>query len=109
MVYNPRQRSMANRWGIPREVEQEVLARDTVCVYCGVAFTSERKFKPSWEHIINDITIATTDNIALCCVGCNASKGTKLLSDWLNSPNAKKRGISQETLSPTILKALNNF
>lgn len=98
---------MANNWGIPLDVEAAVLARDKSCVYCGVEFTNERKFKRSWEHVINDVTIATIDNITLCCVGCNASKGAKLLHDWINSPLAKKRGISRETLSPVILKALN--
>lgn len=97
---------MANRWGIPKEVEQAVLQRDKACVYCGNEFNSERRFKQSWEHIINDITIATMENIALCCVGCNASKGTKSLRDWLDSPKAKSRGISLETLSPVVLEFL---
>ncbi len=97
---------MANRWGIPKEVEEAVLVRDKVCVYCGNEFTSEKKFKPSWEHIINDISIATMENIALCCVGCNASKGTKQLRDWLDSSKAKDRGISQQTLSPVVLEFL---
>ena len=51
------------------------LERDKSCVYCGCKFGSERAKKRSWEHIINDITITGLDNIALCCVGCNASKG----------------------------------
>lgn len=62
--------------------------------------------KRSWEHIINDVTIATMDNIALCCIGCNASKGAKLLTQWLESPGAKRRGISEATLSPVVLAAL---
>ncbi len=97
---------MANKWGIPKEVEQVVLERDKVCVYCGVVFTSDRKFKKSWEHIINDVSIATIENITLCCVGCNASKGAKLLQDWIDSPKTQKRGISRATLSPIVLKAL---
>jgi len=97
---------MANSWGIPREVENAVLERDDVCVYCGVEFSLERKFKKSWEHIVNDITIATLENIALCCVGCNASKGSKLLQDWIDSPHAQKRGISSATLAPVVLNAL---
>jgi 5-methylcytosine-specific restriction endonuclease McrA len=100
---------MANKWGIPKEVEEAVLERDKECVYCGCTFTPERKFKPSWEHIINDVKIATLDNITLCCVGCNASKGSKLLQDWIESPNAQKRGISQATLSPIVLKALKKL
>lgn len=97
---------MANKWGIPKDVEVAVLARDTQCIYCGVQFGSNRASSKSWEHIINDIHIATLENIALCCVGCNASKGAKLLRDWLESPNAKRRGITSMTLSPLILRAL---
>lgn len=97
---------MANRWGIPQEVEKLVLSRDKICVYCGAEFTAERKFKPSWEHIINDVNIATVENIALCCVGCNASKGNKILTAWLESDNAKKRGVRKETLAPVVKAAL---
>jgi hypothetical protein len=63
----------------------------------------------SWEHIINDINIATIENIALCCVGCNASKGAKLLSDWVGSPNAVRRGITHGSLAPVVLNALGVF
>ena len=62
-----------------KEVEELVLERDQVCVYCGCEFGNERAKKKSWEHIINDINIRTLENISLCCVGCNASKGNKLL------------------------------
>lgn len=27
-----------NRWGIPKEVEIKVRARDLACVYCGIEF-----------------------------------------------------------------------
>ena len=51
---------MANRWGIPKEVEIEVTERDQACVYCRVMFSenkSSRKTNPSREHIVNDIRI----------------------------------------------------
>lgn len=99
---------MANRWGIPEEVERAVLDRDKVCVYCAKPFSHEnRSSKPSWEHIINDIKIATKENIALCCVGCNASKGAKLLHIWLESDRAKKRGVGRHTLAQVILDAID--
>ena len=98
---------MANKWGIPKDVEVAVRARDKVCVYCGVEFGSERKTVSSWEHIINDVNIATMENIALCCIGCNASKGTKSLRDWIDSRNAKNRGITIESLAPVVLNALS--
>ena len=71
-----------NRWNIPNWLEREVIARDRSCVYCGVEFTEQsasRRYRPSWEHIINDARIITRENIARCCIGCNASKGTKNL------------------------------
>lgn len=100
---------MANQWGIPRNIEEAVLKRDTQCVYCGCKFGSERAKKRSWEHIINDVNITTLENIALCCIGCNASKGAKLLEVWINSPKAKQRGISKETLAPVVLLALQSL
>jgi len=67
-----------NKWNIPQWLEDEVRQRDKKCVYCGVEFSKEsRKTTPSWEHIINDASIITRENIALCCISCNASKGAK--------------------------------
>ena len=100
--------NLSNRWGIPENIEAAVLKRDTNCVYCGCQFSSERSKKRSWEHIINDINIATLENIALCCVGCNASKGAKPLQVWLDSENAKRRGITERTLSEVVKQALSN-
>ncbi len=97
---------MANKWGIPKDVELSVLARDEKCVYCGRAFGGNRASQRSWEHIVNDISLATIDNIASCCVGCNASKGAKELRVWLDSDNARHRGISASTLAAVVVAAL---
>lgn len=96
---------MSNKWGIPIEVENFVKQRDKVCVYCGVEFSTDsnsRKTKPSWEHIINDIKINGKENIALCCVSCNASKGAKLLEDWLKSDFCKKKGITTDNVATVV-------
>jgi hypothetical protein len=100
-----------NRWNIPDWLEQEVLARDARCIYCGVEFVAsaaERRRKPSWEHIINDAKIVTRENIALCCVGCNASKGTKPLSAWLESKYCRSRAITAESIANVARKALTS-
>jgi 5-methylcytosine-specific restriction endonuclease McrA len=71
-----------NRWRIPSALEREVTERDRECVYCRVPFasaTGPRRSTATWEHIINDARLITRDNIARCCVGCNASKGTRAL------------------------------
>jgi 5-methylcytosine-specific restriction endonuclease McrA len=102
---------MANRWGIPKDVEAYVKERDTKCVYCGVEFSDSnesRKSNPSWEHIVNDIRINGIDNISLCCMSCNASKGAKLLEDWLESDYCKKNGITEGTVASVVKDAIKN-
>lgn len=102
---------MANRWGIPKEVEEEVKLRDLECVYCSVDFSMNhlsRKTKPTWEHIINDIKINSSDNIALCCTSCNASKGAKKLEEWLESEYCRSKEITKETVAQIVRKALIN-
>ena len=82
---------MSNRWGIPSWLEKEICERDKVCVYCGIRMVdrvpkgNSRSSVATWEHIINDATIITRENIARCCTACNSSKGTKNLVDWLKS------------------------
>jgi len=80
-----------NRWRIPARLEEEVKERDKTCVYCGVRMIERmpprgfRKAMATWEHIINDASIVSRENIARCCVACNSSKGTKKLPDWIQS------------------------
>jgi hypothetical protein len=102
---------MANNWNIPTWLEIEVHARDTSCVYCGCHFLSPKesaKFSASWEHIINDEAIITRENIALCCRGCNASKGQKSVSKWLSTKYCIERGITAESVAPIIKAAIAN-
>ncbi|MEK7643053.1 MAG: HNH endonuclease signature motif containing protein [Patescibacteria group bacterium] len=95
-----------NRWNIPRWLEDEVRARDKRCVYCGTPFGIDYTSKPTWEHIINNAKIITNNNIALCCWSCNASKGSKELSYWLESSYCKKKNINRKTVADIIKKAL---
>lgn len=103
---------MANNWNIPLWLEKEVRERDKTCVYCGIEFTSSKvskKATASWEHIINDATIITRENIALCCCGCNASKGQKPLLLWLQSQYCQERMITQTSVAPIIQEALKKL
>ena len=102
---------MANKWGIPKGTEDIVIKRDLDCVYCRVNFSikhQSRKTKPTWEHIVNDIRMTTIENISLCCTSCNASKGAKLLEDWLNSSYCSSKGITRKTVAIVIKNALIN-
>ena len=98
----------ARRWKIPRDVALIALARDTCCIYCQKAFDyADRRSKPSWEHIVNDATLAEPWNIALCCVGCNASKGARGLADWLETAYCAERLIIAESIAQVARAALS--
>jgi hypothetical protein len=101
-----------NTWGIPAGIEREVRQRDKACVYCGVHMKESRTSRGSrkavatWEHIINDASIITRDNIALCCAACNSSKGAKTLLIWLKSTYCISLGINERTVANVVKKAL---
>ena len=111
LCVNAAKNFMANNWSIPAELEKQIRDRDKVCVYCGNAFLSHKesaKASASWEHIINDASIISGENICLCCRGCNASKGQKKLSVWLQTNYCKDRGITPETVTSIIKQAIAN-
>ena len=101
-----------NRWGIPSWLEEEVKARDKNCVYCGVQMVEKvpegtsRRTLATWEHIINDSSIITRENIARCCCACNSSKGAKDLAEWIQSEYCKTYAITAETVTAVIRIAL---
>ena len=101
-----------NNWNIPDWLEKEIKARDRRCIYCHIKFGSSKDTKKSlasWEHIVNDARKINRDNIARCCFSCNSSKGTKKLSDWLESDYCNKRGITKNTIAEVAKKALVNL
>ena len=103
-----------NNWGIPDWLEAEVKERDKSCIYCGILMIEKmplhgpRKAVATWEHIINDANIITRENIARCCAACNSSKGTKKLTEWLQSSYCKKHGITRHTVAEVVKGALRD-
>jgi hypothetical protein len=93
-----------NNWKIPGEMEAEIRARDKKCVYCGKNFGDNTP--PTWEHIINDASIISLENIALCCGPCNSSKGQKELTEWLKSPYCLRNDINMDVVADVVLKAI---
>jgi 5-methylcytosine-specific restriction endonuclease McrA len=101
-----------NRWNIPEQLEEEILARDKACVYCGLDFmpnTQKRGAKPSWEHIINDAKIITPENIARCCMSCNASKGAKDLKVWLQTKYCQRKNITESNVAEVVRSVLSRL
>jgi 5-methylcytosine-specific restriction endonuclease McrA len=90
---------MANKWNIPKELEEKIRKRDKSCVYCHKEFKNTHKDRVTWEHIDNNEKNISEENIVLCCGSCNSSKGTKSLKEWLDSDYCKKLGINKDNIS----------
>src|SRR6185436_7912441 len=101
-----------HRRAITEWLENEVRERDRKCDYCRIqmlelpAADGSRRSVATWEHIINDASIVTRENIARCCASCNSSKGTKELSVWIESSYCKRRGIGRDTVSDVVKQVL---
>jgi hypothetical protein len=92
-----------NRWNIPEWLELYVLERDKACIYCRATFEPlSPKARPTWEHIINDLQMVTRENIGLCCMACNSSKGNRPLAVWLDSEYCKSRSITREQVAEVV-------
>jgi len=106
---HPEHISLRNQWRIPRVLALEVAVRDQKCVYCGGQFSALGKFnrnRASWEHIVNDLALITPENIAVSCVGCNASKGKQTLVSWLASDYCARYKITETSLALVAQLAL---
>jgi len=98
-----------NKWNIPDWLEKEVKIRDKRCVYCQVKFSAskgDRRATATWEHVVNNARIITRKNIVRCCFSCNASKGSKKLSDWLESSYCKIHRIDKKTVAEVVKNAI---
>ena len=99
---------MSNTFGISKQDEREIRARDKSCVYCGVLMKQyPYAMGPSGatiEHFNNDGPLKKKHNVAICCRRCNSSKGTMRLSAWFKTPYCRKKKISEETVSKPVKK-----
>jgi transcription initiation factor TFIIIB Brf1 subunit/transcription initiation factor TFIIB len=95
---------MANKWNIPKSLEETVRRRDVVCVYCGIVFGNNSCDMASWEHINNKAKDVENWNIALCCRSCNSSKGVKKLESWFETPYCLNKNINKKTVADIVRK-----
>jgi len=99
-----------NKWAIPNWLEEKVKKRDKFCAYCNIKLKEYplKKGTPldkaTWEHIDNDGPLGTESNVVRCCCSCNSSKGTKKLSDWLESSYCKEKKINEKTIKNIIVR-----
>jgi hypothetical protein len=101
---------MANTYGISERDEQRIRIRDKHCVYCGVRLkNSPWCDRPTIEHFNNDGPFDSYANIAMCCRGCNSSKGVKPLLAWLASSYCQEKSITLKTVAPIVRRYLRSL
>jgi hypothetical protein len=61
--------------------------------------------KATIEHFDNERDWDKKYNLAICCRGCNSSKGTKKLSAWFKADYCRKRKINAEM----VLKPVKEY
>jgi 5-methylcytosine-specific restriction endonuclease McrA len=97
---------MSNTYGIPKELEREIRARDKTCVYCGILMKQYPHAMSvsgaTIEHFNNDGPFDEKYNVAICCRRCNSSKGTMKLSAWFKTSYCRKKKINEGTISTPV-------
>ncbi len=111
---------MANRFGIPPDIEDKLRARDKRCVYCQKLMKGYPRTrgtpadKTTIEHLDHrppfywgaGLERFGVEGIALCCGACNSSRGKKPLIAWFTSPYCEQRGINQRSVAPVVRRFL---
>jgi hypothetical protein len=101
---------MANRYGIPQEIESAIRARDVQCVYCHKAMVpTSSAFRADWatiEHLDHLPPFPyregqTAADFAIACGACNSSRGEKPLAVFV-----AERGIA-DSVAPVIKSYLS--
>lgn len=101
---------MSNTYGISKQDEREIRARDKKCVYCRIRMKqSSRARGPSEatiEHFNNDGPFKKRYNLAICCRRCNSSRRDKSLSDWFKTEYCLKKKINEKMVAKPVKEYL---
>jgi hypothetical protein len=111
---------MSNVFGISRGDEEELRARDRMCVYCRKAMKTFADVKAARgkladqatiEHLSFDGPFYVRDglkkkDLAICCRGCNSSRGERRLLDWFKLDYCLSRNISEDTVAEPVKRYL---
>ena len=110
---------MDNKFGIPEEELKKIQARDKTCVYCPKKMTypysiSKHNDCATIEHLNHDGPFYWKDglkaeDIAICCGGCNSSRGKMKLLDWFKTSYCLKRNINENMVTEPVKEYIRNL
>lgn len=109
---------MFNKFEISEEVEARLRRRDKKCVYCRKAMIypydgDKRRDSATIEHLNENPPFYWSDGLkeeglAICCGGCNSSRGKKTLEYWFKSSYCVERNINGETVAKPVQEYIKN-
>ncbi|MDO8408400.1 MAG: hypothetical protein Q7S95_04235, partial [bacterium] len=103
---------MANKFGIPEEVEQRIRIRDKLCVYCHkrMIYPCVGDKQRDWATIEHFREVGPfywwdglrEEGLGICCGSCNSSRGRKKLKDWFKTPYCVENKINEKTVAKPV-------
>ena len=107
---------MSNNYSIPEDVVQRIRRRDKRCVYCHkkMIYPCTGNNRSNWatiEHLDEEGPAYWDEGLkerglAICCGGCNSSRGTKALREWFKSSYCIERKITQNSVNKPVKEYL---
>jgi 5-methylcytosine-specific restriction endonuclease McrA len=111
---------MSNSFGISRQDEEELRARDKTCVYCRKVMKTHSEIKATQGKRADEATIEhlnfagpfyvrdglRKEDLVICCRGCNSSRGERKLIDWFKLDYCVIRNINQDTVAEPVASYL---
>jgi len=107
---------MSNSFGISRQDEEELRARDKTCVYCRKAMKTHAEIKAAQGSRADEATIEhlnfagpfyvrdglRKEDLVISCRGCNSSRGERRLLDWFKMDYCLSRNINENTVAEPV-------
>lgn len=112
---------MKTKYGIPQKELDEIVKRDTNCVYCHKKWNSKNKGNaaiiehlnhlPEWDSVRSFVQEGkpVSKIIAICCGSCNSIRGSKSLLNCFETPYCKKRKINYSTVALVVKKYIDKY
>jgi 5-methylcytosine-specific restriction endonuclease McrA len=99
---------MSNTYGISKEDEAEIRARDKTCVYCHRTMKQTMRTDGATIEHFSNRNFDKKWNVAICCRGCNSSRGAKDLLAWFRSLYCIEKNINKETVARPVKEYLRS-
>jgi hypothetical protein len=114
---------MSNSFGISPLDEEGLRARDKTCVYCRKVMKTHAEIKAAKGERADEATIEhlnfagpfyvrnglRTEDLVICCRGCNSSRGERRLLDWFKLDYCVRRNINEGTVAEPVTRYLRNL